>query len=923
MARYVVSSLFLTATLARSSSRIQKNLALDSAPLHIIIRGGGFTEEGESSVGDIDDEELDEYIEFLLQVADRKVTELENPLYKRFQKLLGDATESIPVGESSGEADDGRQNLLSSQADILEPMQDADGTADPPLNENQMLQENDSIDLGTLEMLYEESISTGNEDVLVDTGVPLVESNMSYEPSRESTNDFINQELQPVEEIQDNPFREDAGISELVEEMDNIVQDPEFVPVVVVEDPGIKEELPEQRSDSTLVDAIKALESDDIAAPEAISGEAAPENASVEEDLNVNNPFVWGDHGVAEVTTAEKSIQTDHDHERIETDQKLATEFFLGPSAVGESPAILEEVAVAVDEARSVDEVHDTVGITSNEEAPAGEQTRVREPGMLGDAMRKWGILTARVVGVRHVDELESKKTGDQDGIPAELLEATSTETPPIKNPSDLEESTLSSTIDGSGTSNSPSVNETQSQKVLTVSQASTTEVKSSFLNNTMSSWGRLTAGVMGIKDEKNISKPLFRTKNYARIWGRWTASLMGIDPASTIRRRPKKNYDRIYEKYYADFEYHAQDLRTRQTSDAEAVDLMAEGDDASQGEPVLETATEPTPEAISVSSACGIDTTDSFVEVSVEVAAKKDEEDDPETTTPLDFSLGGEQAAEKYEEDDPETTESFDFSLGGETPVVVGKAAPHVEDHTPVDVLVDISTGAADSEVGDDEVSRTESLDEGTDVHHLQNGDLFDDDSRAKKSMDSFRDDDGSDEIGHKNLFDEPSDVEGSDTEIEVGRYSVISEPVQVAPVVDPMVVMEAETLNFFYRFLVARGLDVWLMVIVLLVEWARVYLSPFTDVFIWALSSTLKSLGRPSLEEKLMARIRGGSLADELQGEDDTREASGGDDEGTMKGVQTSLYPAEKGYSHDSSCCRGGKRFAHTYGVRATYCR
>ena len=201
-----------------------------------------------------------------------------------------------------------------------------------------------------------------------------------------------------------------------------------------------------------------------------------------------------------------------------------------------------------------------------------------------------------------------------------------------------------------------------------------------------------------------------------------------------------------------------------------------------------------------------------------------------------------------------------------------------------------------------------------------MLNDDLFDDDLRAKTSMDSFRDDDGRDEIGDKNLFDEPSDVEGSDTdtENEVGRYSVVSEPVQVARVVDPMVVMEAETLNFFYTFLVARGLDVWLMVIVLLVEWARVYLSPFTDMFIWALSSTLKSLGRPSLEEKLMTRIRGGS--DELHGEDDTRQASGGDDEGTMKGVRTSLYPAQKGYSHDSSCCSGRRRFAHIYGVRRT---
>jgi hypothetical protein len=54
--------------------------------------------------------------------------------------------------------------------------------------------------------------------------------------------------------------------------------------------------------------------------------------------------------------------------------------------------------------------------------------------------------------------------------------------------------------------------------------------------------------------------------------------------------------------------------------------------------------------------------------------------------------------------------------------------------------------------------------------------------------------------------------------------------------------------------------------------------------------LSSTLKSFGRASLEEKLMARIRGGSLAEEFNAEDDTQEVSNGDEEGAINGVRTS---------------------------------
>jgi hypothetical protein len=845
VARYVVSSLLLTSTLSRSSSRIQTRCAPDA----VLHTRGGYTEGGESSAGEIDDDELDEYIEFLLQAAERKVTERENPLYKRFQKLVGDLSDTVAVAESSGEGGD-QQILLTSDAEVVAPLQDVDGTEhvtipNSPQEECQRHQESDSIDSGTLEMLFEESIDTRNEDVIEESGVAIDTSTESDEPSTEVPADFITQELQPVEEIQGTIVCE-GDISGLGEEVDNF-QDPELVPAVAVDNMANDEELPEKKSDSTLVDAMKALESTNGAAHETSSGDAGMENSSVQEYVEVDDRLVWGDQGVSEVGAAEKLIQMDHDFEQTQFDKKLATEFFLGPSAVGESPAVVEEVALAVEETTNAAEVHDIIG-TASEEASVGGQTRLREPGMLGDAMRRWGGVTARLLGVRHIDGLESEKSDDQGEMHAKLLEPISMKSPSIENPSDLVESTsdlVESTVPfnskGIRTPDSPSSNETQSQSELSVNEASIAEVKSSLINNTMSSWGRLTASVIGIQDQKNVSKRLIRTPHYARIWGRWTASLMGIDPPSKIRRRPKKNYDRIYDKYFSDFEYQDQDCLAGQTSDAGAVDQM-----------------EQTPEIVSDASAeCDVK---EIVELSV--------------------------ATVNEEDHDPEINSSLDFSLVGEMPPVLEKTTPNVEDETPVDAMEDIPAGA-DIQVGDVEVSCTDRLHEGSDEHHMQNEDAFDDDLTAKLSTESCRDDDGDIEDN----FEDFGDIQDSDTEDELGPcYSAVSEPVQVARVVDPMVVMEAETMNFFYRFLVARGLDVWLLTIVLLVEWARVYLSPFTDVFIWALSSTLKSFGRASLEEKLMARIRGGSLAEEFNAEDDTQEVSNGDEEGAINGVRTS---------------------------------
>ena len=76
----------------------------------------------------------------------------------------------------------------------------------------------------------------------------------------------------------------------------------------------------------------------------------------------------------------------------------------------------------------------------------------------------------------------------------------------------------------------------------------------------------------------------------------------------------------------------------------------------------------------------------------------------------------------------------------------------------------------------------------------------------------------------------------------------------------------LEAQSLNLFYRFLLARGLDHWLMTIVLIAEWCRVYLlPPIVDTRSWILDRE----SRPTLLSNLM-KTRGGAInesADEIE--------------------------------------------------------
>jgi hypothetical protein len=74
-----------------------------------------------------------------------------------------------------------------------------------------------------------------------------------------------------------------------------------------------------------------------------------------------------------------------------------------------------------------------------------------------------------------------------------------------------------------------------------------------------------------------------------------------------------------------------------------------------------------------------------------------------------------------------------------------------------------------------------------------------------------------------------------------------------------------EREPVNFLYRMLIARGLEQWLMIVIVFAEWCRVYLSPFAE-FAALIHSKLQPLLADKLRDNLL-RTRGGG--DAVEGE------------------------------------------------------
>jgi hypothetical protein len=75
---------------------------------------------------------------------------------------------------------------------------------------------------------------------------------------------------------------------------------------------------------------------------------------------------------------------------------------------------------------------------------------------------------------------------------------------------------------------------------------------------------------------------------------------------------------------------------------------------------------------------------------------------------------------------------------------------------------------------------------------------------------------------------------------------------------------VSDSESYNFFYRLLLAKGQEQWLMTLILISEWCRIYLSPLAEIAGWLVRREPDSiLGYDKLLSKVM-RARGGGVED-----------------------------------------------------------
>jgi hypothetical protein len=106
----------------------------------------------------------------------------------------------------------------------------------------------------------------------------------------------------------------------------------------------------------------------------------------------------------------------------------------------------------------------------------------------------------------------------------------------------------------------------------------------------------------------------------------------------------------------------------------------------------------------------------------------------------------------------------------------------------------------------------------------------------------------------------DEESEADMSNMEetFEVDDYVAEERMSQTRP-------LEAESLNFFYRFLLKHGLEPWLMTIIVIAEWCRLYLSPIAEIpgLILGIREPESVLRFDKLPSSLK-RFRGGGMSD-----------------------------------------------------------
>jgi len=888
---------------------------------------GGYA-DGDSSSGDLDDESLDEYIDFLLAAADGTAKEEDNPLLRRLGSIWNE--EAVDVDESS-------------ETETTEVSPAVDGEVkekvESPAEESE---ENDDANI-----LMEEAPETRDENVVSQEIEESPQRTTSHETSSievESSDDVVVAEEQVIETVHeanivqgeknmDTENKEDLSAS--VEEgfsagasEDELLVSEQTV-MVDLSSEGNREERQEHIQEEALlstqaatVEAAAEDQSEDLAHEVDLPAEAnmmhsATADASEEEqdmeitgkpgtstdlkanettevqgmDENVNPEGIVGsieDHvdeslisapmgtdvqkqSITEISIAEqaaadstaKATAMEEDAAMDMPPEAITPSFFLGPSAVDESPLVPEDDSAELEEVKISQEFSSSTDFDKSTHlydlrsplSATSEDTTITS--IMNTTSRIWGQLTANILGIgKHPEQAASP---DRAGV-ARTVEAD----------------------------------------------------KSSPLPKTH--WGIFASRVLGIGDGSGESKSGQRSPTKA--WGRLTAALLGIgteDESPAPRIGFSRDYDQIYLKYYAD--YNPEPINELTTSpDIEEPEEGYENSSGVQSRVFegmgkvwssIKTAmnyerSKPSPFFSDKNQSLapgGIDHSDKAEESEWTVAETNGPTFDQNKTTDKDeVDLTIEPSMEHEQEDAGDTNDDgseADMEIAPASLVAAGNET-HSEllgnvGGTDCAGSEEIATGSqkvTDLEplAGDDCVAEEEDTIQETSLqeHHV---DRIDNLNHAAMNLVIVEDHSSEDELGENvagalsaddnstrvDEFDDYYDeYEEEDEEEEEEEDLVVEHEVEAAPVdsIDDMkeivAQVDGEDLNFVAKFMIAQGLKVWVLLAILALEWFRLYLSPVVDTLDWVLSMAVRSSPRmDKIKSDVISRIRGGSDA------------------------------------------------------------
>lgn len=932
--------------------------------------GGGGGGGGESSAGDIDDEELDEYIDFLLAAAEDKVTEDENPLFKRFRELAREIDYDDAPSDEEDEAEfdpaeEGAQEVVITTSSAEESSATPEASAEYTIEDASVAiqataheSSDPVISEKASQPAYDEEslkpmVQNANDEAQLDDMIETLVASVKDDDDDEDLEEFSSDEVKISSTTSSQSFEVDEGIEEDVSSVDEIIE-------------SIVEAVVEEKTEVLSAEASVALDpsSENEVEPESIlvseanlGDDHAPSiEAAVEEDNTcAPNAPLEDESSETEAEAVKVSL-----HEEVGVDQEIEPASHTGQvEAPGDelSPTALEHKAETSQEAPLV-EVPLLSPSSTTMELQAVPEVSIAENSLVLDGPEG----ANQIMIEKSVEESPefflgpSAVEGSPHMLEETITEAVETTTQKLEIIEELDEKNKEPEVqehlyDVKSTRNAAeSLVETPAEEV---------PVAPSELGNSVNTWGKFTARLLGIKSK--AEKMPSTSMGYTQTWGKWAALLMGIKDGSDTQQstRRKKDFDRIYKKYYADY---VPDPVLYGYIEEEDVDVAQEDrpiesgvpDDKSgsifskrkkqaatfwgtlgklmnqeRGKPIaflsgeMQTNQEPVDDSVMSNPGEEDDTAMGGLNaVSTRVLNDgASSSNDVGTTRGEDVPVcfdeeEGEEAVEPIKNDSEVQGDSEEADAGSLAPPDVrdrsgGEGEGEGEDESdtaqgerfspePIEVdttqavLID-EEAVSSSEKGETTVeivvddAANELVDEEEEIKAIPIPDLnneyeeYDEEDLSLQPpqedipdvVDEIFDGDGYEAHTLQDDFEE--DIEGDEIEY-----------------VDPITNMQStralkhETINFFYKFLILRGMEAWLMTIVLLVEWCRVYLSPFPDFFSWLFSKQFKSTSTLEMvENNLLERLRGGSEAgdDSLSCEDD------GSDEPSKRGKKRSF--------------------------------